>query len=205
MGHLIIFIDLMEEILEKDKIIFITNRFLCPEELTKRVEFLCLNGIKTFILREKDLSFKEYLDLAKDIIEITNSFNAETILHSFIEVARELNHKKIHLPMESLIKNHKKIKDFDIIGASAHSVEDAVIAKKLGANYITLSHIYKTDCKPGLEPRGLELIRDTIKTVDIDIYGLGGIKFSNMENVINVGAKKVCIMSELCNTPTIRM
>ena len=186
---------------EKDKIIFITNRSLCSEELTKRVEFLCLNGIKTFILREKDLSFKEYLDLAKDIIEITNSFNAETILHSFIEVALELNHKKIHLPLETLIKNHEKIKDFDIIGASAHSVEDAVIAKNLGANYITLSHIYKTDCKPGLEPRGLELIRDTIKRVDIDIYGLGGIKLSNMENVINAGAKKVCIMSELCNTP----
>ena len=48
----------------------------------------------------------------------------------------------------------KNLKHFNIIGASTHSLEDAKIAEKLGATYITASHIFATDCKKGLEPRG---------------------------------------------------
>lgn len=86
-------------------------------------------------------------------------------------------------------------KCFDVIGASTHSVEDARRAKELGASYITAGHVFATDCKKGLAPRGLQFLADVCDSVDIDVYAIGGISENNMKQCIGRGAKGVCMMS----------
>ena len=89
-------------------------------------------------------------------------------------------------------------KDFDIIGASIHSVEEAKRAEKLGASYLTAGHIYKTGCKPDLAPRGLEFLREVCQSVDIPVYAIGGIHLegSQFAEIQEAGAKGGCVMSE---------
>ena len=86
---------------------------------------------------------------------------------------------------------------FAKLGTSVHSVEEAIEAEKLGATYITAGHIYATDCKKGLPPRGLLFLREVCEAVDISVYGIGGIKF-HMDQWIELGkcgAIGGCIMS----------
>lgn len=61
-------------------------------------------------------------------------------------------------------------------------------AEQLGASYLTAGHIYATDCKRGLPPRGLGFLKEVCREVSIPVYGIGGIKFdeeqwNDMKNV----------------------
>ena len=82
-------------------------------------------------------------------------------------------------------------------GVSVHSVENAIAAEKLGADYITAGHIFSTSCKPGLTPRGEEFLRQVAAAVDIPVYGIGGIGSENIDKIKNCGAAGACLMSSL--------
>ena len=69
----------------------------------------------------------------------------------------------------------------------------------MGASYITASHIFATACKAGLEPKGLEFLKEITRAMKIDVYALGGIHPDNMESCIEAGADGVCMMSEYMN------
>lgn len=47
----------------------------------------------------------------------------------------------------------------------------------------------------GLEPRGIEFLKNAVSSVDIDVYGIGGISPENIGKIQNTGAKGGCIMS----------
>ena len=67
----------------------------------------------------------------------------------------------------------------------------------LGANYVVAGHIFKTDCKKDLEPRGLEFIQELSSALIIPIFAIGGINQENSHLVINSEAFGVCMMSSL--------
>lgn len=173
------------------KRIAITNRHLCSD-LLLQIEKLDKSDYDYIILREKDLSYEQYLQLAKEAVKRSGKI----ILHTYIEACEALNYKRIHLPYKMFIENIDRIKDYDIIGVSTHSVDEAENVKKLGGSYITASHIFQTKCKEGLAPKGTEWLREVCKSVDIDVYALGGIHESNICECIEAGANGICMMSE---------
>lgn len=177
------------------KIICVTNRHLCNVDFLLQIEEIAKSDIDYIILREKDLSESEYEKLAIKVIDICDKYKKTCILHSFINVAIRLNHDKIHLPLHILEENSNRLSSFSMIGASIHSVLEAKMAQQLGSTYITAGHIFATDCKKGLPPRGLEFCHSVCKSVDIKVFGIGGISSDNANIVLNSGADGVCIMS----------
>lgn len=197
-------VDNSADVVRNTNIVCVTNRKLVKayEENGSFLPFL--EKIKEaakkkpafIILREKDLSPDDYKELAKKVFEICDGEKLSCVLHYFYREAIELGAKKIHLPLhilEDMTEDEKKC--FDVIGASTHSVEDARRAKELGASYITAGHVFATDCKKGLAPRGLQFLADVCDSVDIDVYAIGGISENNMKQCIGMGAKGVCMMS----------
>jgi thiamine-phosphate pyrophosphorylase len=110
-------------------------------------------------------------------------------------VADRIGADGIHLPLgialEGKYPKHLKL------GISTHSVEDALKAQALGASYITYGHVFATDCKKGLAPRGTKALSEVCNAVDIPVYAIGGITPQNAGEVISSGAKGVCLMSSL--------
>lgn len=148
------------------------------------------------ILREKDLPPVTYRELAIKVLEICENAGVSCVLHYFYKEAIELGVKKIHLPLHILEKMTEREKNcFEVIGVSTHSVEQAKMAEELGASYITAGHVFVTDCKKGLAPRGLGFLKEVCESVDIDVYAIGGISKENMSGCIAAGAKGVCMMS----------
>lgn len=186
------------------KLLAITNRHLCNNEFLEQIQDICALNEKnkviesvSIVLREKDLSEKDYKKLADKVLKICEKNNTECILHTYYKVAKELNCKKIHLPLHILKSNPNIYKDFNEVGVSIHSVNEAIEAMHLGATYITAGHIFATDCKKGLPPRGLVFLSSIWSSVHIPVYAIGGISPANAEKAINSGAEGVCIMSEL--------
>lgn len=177
-------------------ILCITNRSLCKEDFLKRIEKIASANPKGIVLREKDLTEDEYKSLAIKVIEICNRYNTPCILHNFTKVALELNHPYIHLPLHILENaSAEDRRKFKVLGASCHSIDDAVRAEKLGCTYITAGHIFDTDCKKGLPGRGLDFLKNVCESVRIPVYAIGGISRENIAQVKNAGAKGICVMS----------
>lgn len=91
----------------------------------------------------------------------------------------------------------KQLDGFTTIGVSVHAANEALEAQSLGATYLTAGHIYATDCKKGLPPRGTAFLREICQTVSIPVYAIGGIRLeaAQIREVMSCGAVGGCIMS----------
>lgn len=225
------------------RLIAVTNRHLCSRSFPEQVKRICSLHPKALILREKDLPKEDYLLLADQVLTICKEYEVPCILHSFVSAARTLHAPYLHLPLPllrelaadttahagkphtpdhclPLPQNSHILADFREIGTSVHSVEDAVEAEHLGATYLTAGHIYATDCKKGLPPRGLAFLHDVCSHVSIPVYAIGGIHLKTapdaadsprltdtlstgsivcprLSEVLAQGAAGACVMSDM--------
>lgn len=184
-------------------VIAVTNRRLSQRPFLEQIKRVCLLRPEAVILREKDLSETEYAKLAEEVYNITTSYDVRLIIHTYINVARELGINTVHMSLHNMreyrkefIDNVNKINNIKT-GCSIHSVEEAVEARNMGASYITAGHVYATDCKKGLAPRGLDFLKNVCDSVDIPVYAIGGINIDDgrRKEVKKYGAAGSCIMS----------
>ena len=201
--------------LDKIKLNIISNRKLCENKnLEKQIEkifsayerkiILKNFEIVALTLREKDFNKNEYLKLIEEIYPICQKYKINLILHQNYDLNLDDKYKidGIHLSyniFKSLNENIKAelIKKYKRIGVSIHSLDEAKEAESLGASYVVAGHIFKTDCKKGLEPRGLKFVEDLSSTLTIPIFAIGGIDEKNSQSVIDRGAFSVCMMSSI--------
>ena len=201
--------------LDKIKLNIISNRKLCENEnLEKQIKKIFLAYEKKIILknfdivaltlREKDLDKNEYLKLIEKIYPICQKYKINLILHQNydLNLDEKYNIEGIHLSysiFKFLNQNIKTelIKKYKRIGVSVHSLNEAKEVESLGASYVIAGHIFETDCKKGLEPRGLKFIKDLSSALSIPIFAIGGIDEKNSLSVINNGAFSICMMSTL--------
>ncbi len=193
-------------------ILAITNRHICTDDFFTQLEKICSahrlisSSYKTslkIVLREKDLNESDYKIIADRILKIGRKYDTDCILHTYYNAAKELNCSNIHLPFNILQDTPDISNSFDHVGVSIHSINEAIESEKLGADYIIAGHIFATDCKKDLPPRGLSFLSSVCSSVNIPVYAIGGISSSNAQSVLNAGAYGFCLMSSLmdCNNP----
>ena len=201
--------------LDKIKLNIISNRKLCENEnLEKQIEKIFSAyerkiNLKNFdivalTLREKDLNKNEYLKLIEKIYPICQKYKINLILHQNYDLNLDEKYdiEGIHLSysiFKSLNENIKAelIKKYKRIGISIHSIDEGKEVESLGATYVVAGHIFETDCKKGLEPRGLNFIKELSSILTIPIFAIGGINEENSNLVLNSRAFGVCMMSSL--------
>lgn len=101
-----------------------------------------------------------------------------------------------HLAFHSLPVRVVKTHFLDMpIGCSVHSSEEAEEAAKQGADYILFGHIFETDSKKGIPPRGTGSLEALKKAVEIPVMAIGGIKPEKVPEVLEAGADGIAVMS----------
>ena len=178
--------------------ICVTNRTLCRDDFLTRIDHIEKKGVAdAILLREKDLTEREYLELAEKVLSICKSHNRRCILHTYYKAAKELGCKEIHLPLPLLQKMREEGAKqwFTTVGTSVHSLKQANLAMHLQADYMTAGHIFETDCKKGLPGRGLSFLSKVVCKSEVPVYGIGGISADNAGQIMETGAAGVCIMS----------
>ena len=164
---------------EYGQVVAVTNRSLTERPFLEQIRRVCEMHPDALILREKDLSEKEYEELAKKVMAICAEYQVPCILHTFWRVAEKLKCDTVHLPLPIL--------------------RQFVLEKQNQKNqkYRPAGHIYATDCKKGLQPRGLDFLRQVCAAVDLPVYAIGGIKFDETQwmSLKECGAAGGCIMS----------
>lgn len=122
-------------------------------------------------------------------------------VHNFADFALRAGERNLWLPL-GVLRSFSAVRgteflraNFKKLIASCHGEAEAREALELGANAICLSHIFATDCKAGLAPKGLNLIRAVREFFAGEIYALGGITPHNFASVLRAGADRIAVMS----------
>lgn len=184
-------------------VVSVTAKPLCKDDFLQRIRKISDSEVQYIILREKYLSEQEYYSLAKEVLSVCDK--EKLIIHNFIGTAESLGIKKIHLPF-SAFKELNGRRNFDIVGTSVHSVDDAAFARENGADYITAGNIFETDCKKGLKGKGINFLRNLCDSVNIPVYAIGGINADTAKELKSVKSKNfagVCVMSLLMQSENI--
>ncbi len=175
--------------------IAITCRELCARPFLGQIEMIARAHPEMVILREKDLTDDELLVLAAQCLEVCERHNVPLAVNSNMEVARELDICRVHLPMQ-ILKEAEDLSDFSLVGASVHSVEQAREAEDLGADYLLAGHVFHTACKDS-DPRGIPFVEAICEAVEIPVYAVGGITPESYPDIMRAGAAGVAVMSSI--------
>ena len=191
-------------------ILAVTKRLLCPggnDTFLRQLKKIASSGVKAVILREKDLSPEDYETLARDVSALCAARNVQFIVHSHIQIARNLRCTYVHLPW-TVFRKSVKIGAFEEfmensgkIGISIHNQEEALFALEHGASYLIAGHVFPTQSKEGLEGRGLGFLTGICKLSPVPVYGIGGISEENISAVAKAGTAGVCLMSSMMQNP----
>ena len=175
------------------EIIAVTARQLCPRPLWEQIPRIREAGITRVILREKDLTSDEYTALAERVLRACEDCGVRLTIHTFPDTARKLGIKTLHIPLSLL--TGKLCGEFETVGTSVHSLEQLKQAESLGADYVTAGHIFSTDCKKDLPPRGLEFLISMCANSSVPIYAIGGITADKFPGIKRAGAAGAYVMS----------
>jgi len=190
----------MPDAISKLEFVLITNREICKSELTEVVRQAAEGGIGAVQLREKDLNTKDLYTLAKRLREITEELNLNLIVNDRADIAMAIDAEGVHLGWQSLdIETVRNIiGSKKLIGFSAHNLQEAKMAHDEGADYITISPIFKTSHKDfHISPLGAIKIKEIKEQVNIPAVALGGINENNVEEVLENGADGIAAMSTI--------
>lgn len=152
------------------------------------------------IVREKQLTEKEYAALFVSLWEKSRKMGCDQtvmIPHTYLSAVRQTGSGWLHLPFWLFQKYQEReaLKGLQV-GTSIHVVEEAEAAQELGASYVTAGHIFATDCKKGMQPRGIDFLDRVCDAVDIPVYAIGGIHEEQFPLIWESRAAGACMMSE---------
>lgn len=178
---------------------FITDRKACNLSTEDMVFKILGAGIRWVQYREKEKSRKDIYQESLIVREMTRQYNAVFIVNDHADIAFAVGAEGVHLGQDDLpIREARKILGKNkIIGLSTHDIEQALNAKKEGADYIGFGPIFHTKTKEAGEPRGLDMLRNVKKLVDIPVVAIGGINHENVRSVLETGVDAIAVASAI--------
>ena len=184
------------------KIIGVTNRLLCRNDFFEQIEYICKQNLYALILREKDLDDKTYEEFAVKCNDICTKNNVLFFINTKINIAQKLKIKNVQVSFEDFITNKETLNSFDTVAVSVHSLSEALTVQKFVEEtsqniFLIAGHIFETDCKKGLQPRGIEFLKEICANVEIPVFAIGGINQTTIKQLKGINIEGVCLMSEL--------
>ena len=167
-------------------------------DLCAVVEQSLNGGARAIQLREKDLGGKELFELADKISVLCQRYNAQLFINDRIDVALAVDAAGVQLGKTSLPIHTARalLGEAKFIGYSAHSLEEAKIAERHGANFVLFGPVHMTPSKAAFgAPQGLAALKETVAKLDVPVYAIGGINSENLTETMTTGVRGVALIS----------
>jgi len=169
------------------------------------LEGLVEGGARIVQLREKGLCEKNFFRLAEKFRKRTAEAGMLLIINDRVDVAIAVGADGVHLGQEDFpVPAARKIAPDLLIGASSHNLQEALRAQDEGADYVNIGPVFPTGTKEGVEHfLGPGAIAQIAPRLRIPFTVMGGIKESNIRQVLEMGARKIAVVTALTQAPDI--
>ena len=166
-------------------------------------------GVRAIQLREKDLSSRQLYQTGLLFRGLTKKYKAQLYINDRFDIALAVRADGVHLGVRSIpvAVVRSVVGNRLCIGVSTHNMEEALEAVKGGTDFITFGPVYETPSKKKYGPPvGLDELRTVSQTVDIPVFGLGGIDSSHekIHAVKSAGAHGVSMISAIIGAPDVQ-
>jgi len=178
----------------------VTDRtWLKGRTLADVVEEAIKAGVTFLQLREKNLEYDAFLQLAKEIKCVTDKYKIPYVINDNVQVAMAAGADGVHVGQGDMSpKDVRKIIGPDkILGVSAQTVEQAVLAEESGADYIGVGSVFPTSTKLDAEAVSLETLKEICKAVSIPVVAIGGINKDNAIKLAGSGIDGIAVVSAI--------
>ena len=193
---------------KKDLLLYaVTDRsWLNGETLYSQVE-KTLEGGTTFVqLREKELDEEKFLEEAKEIKELCRRYQVPFVINDNVDIALAMDADGVHVgqsDMEAGDVRAKLGKD-KIVGVSAQTVEQALLAQERGADYLGVGAVFPTSSKDDAVEVDHETVKAICEAVDIPVIAIGGISKDNVQELAGCGLCGIAVISAIFAKPDIK-
>ena len=178
---------------KKDLLLYaVTDRsWLNGESLYSQVE-KALKGGATFIqLREKELDEETFLEEAKELKKLCREYRVPFVINDNVEIAEACGADGVHVGQSDMEAGdvRDRLGEDKIIGVSADTVEQALLAQRHGADYLGVGAVFPTGSKADASDVDHETLKAICQAVKIPVIAIGGI---NRENVMELAGSGIC-------------
>ena len=189
-----------EQLREQMLLYAVTDRhWLNGRTLYEQVEE-ALKGGATFIqLREKDLTEEEFLEEAKKIQQLCKKYRVPFIINDNVKLAKEIDADGVHVGQSDMeaLDVRAQLGEDKIIGVSARTVEQALLAEKHGADYLGVGAVFQTGTKTDAQEVEHSVLKEICTKVDIPVVAIGGITQDNVKELSGSGFNGVAVISAI--------
>lgn len=171
-----------------------TNDSLPVDELSKQIKAIT-SEVDFIHIRERSKTASELVNLVKHLL-LEGVPKEKLVINDRVDVALLTNIHRVHLPGHSFSPKELR-KKFPHLhaGVSVHSLEEAKAAEKNGAEYVMFGHVYETTCKPGLQARGVQLVKELTSALSIPVVAIGGLTPDRIPEMRLTNVKGIAVMS----------
>lgn len=170
----------------------VTDRhWLNGASLYEQVEQAIEGGASFVQLREKELGQEAFLQEAIEIQKLCRNYHVPFVINDNVEIARSIDADGVHVGQSDMEAGNVRalIGEDKILGVSAQTVGQAVLAEKRGADYLGVGAVFHTGSKADASEVSFETLKAICEAVKIPVIAIGGI---SRDNVLSLGGSGIC-------------
>ena len=182
------------------RLYLVTNRYQDSlESFLEKVEMACRSGVTIVQLREKNLTTNQYYQLAKEVKEITDSYQVPLIIDDRLDVCLAVDAAGLHIGDDELpVPVARQVLGPDkILGVTAKTVKRALEAEEGGADYLGTGAIFPTTTKENAPITLISTLKTICQRVAIPVVAIGGLTSENIDQLIGTGIAGVAVVRDL--------
>ena len=193
---------------KKDLLLYaVTDRhWLNGRELADVVKESLDGGVTMLQLREKTLEEDKFLEEAKLLQTLCRERKIPFIINDNVDIAVAMDADGVHVGQSDMeaLDVRAKVGPDKIVGVSAQTVEQALLAEKHGADYLGVGAVFPTGSKDDADDVSYETLKAICEAVSIPVVAIGGISQENVSRLAGSGICGVAVISAIYAAKDIR-
>ena len=178
----------------------VTDRHWTGEKtLYQQTEEAILGGTTFLQIREKELNEADFEKEALELQALCKKYKVPFIVNDNVELAKKIDADGVHVGQEDM--NACKVRELlgpdKILGVSAQTVEEAILAEKQGADYLGVGAVFPTGSKSDAIDVSHETLKAICKAVKIPVVAIGGITKDNLCQLKGSGIAGISVISAI--------
>ena len=186
---------------KKDLLLYAVTdrRWLGGRRLADQVEEALKGGVTFVQLREKDLDEERFLEEAREIKELCGRYGVPFVINDNVDIAQAVDADGVHVGQSDMEAGdvRARLGQDKIIGVSAQTVEQALLAESRGADYLGVGAVFATGSKADASEVDHETVKAICQAVHIPVIAIGGITREKVGALAGTGVCGAAVISAI--------
>ena len=163
-------------------------------------------GVSFLQLREKDLDDAHFYEEAVALQALAREYNVPFVVNDNVDIALRMDADGVHVGQSDMEAGDVRalLGPDKILGVSAQTVEQAVLAEQRGADYLGVGAVFPTGSKDDAVDVSFETLKAICDAVSIPVVAIGGITLGNTPQLAGSGICGIAVISAIFAQQDIR-